>query len=69
MVGIAAARRGGNEVHLGKTESGTMVNPDGISYATSRVSQDLREHHSANSSRDILKATGGSEGIERGRNT
>jgi len=35
MADIAAARRGGKEVYLGKTESDTMVNPEGISYATS----------------------------------
>jgi len=35
MADITAAQRGGNEVHLGKTESDMMVNPVGISCATS----------------------------------
>jgi len=64
MADIAAAQRGGNEVHLGKTKSDmtSQQNPP------RDFSQELREYHSANSSRDILQATGGDEGGEGGRN-
>jgi len=63
-----AARRGGKEVHFGKTGSDTTVNPEQTRNLLRHFSQNTREYHSADSSWDILQATGGDEGGEGGRN-
>ena len=63
-----AAWRGRKEVQLGKTWSDMTVNPKQIRNLPRHFCQIIREYHSADSSRDILQATGGDEGGEGGRN-
>jgi len=51
---------------LGKTGSDTTVNPEPTRNLPRHFRQNIREYHSADSSRDILKATGGDEEEEGG---